>query len=184
VAQAETGSRKFSLEDLLLVALAYETTPAELLVGTDNDWVELSPEARLTVRTLRALLTGTNVSIHSPGPHVDVPATRTPGAPDQAVVTEARQFGVRRHADVDRAVSGIGDPERHAARKLGTTPERLSLAALARWGRTLVEERDYRLKQRLKDEDASGCGAQALRGHITRELVAELEVDLRQRGIL
>jgi len=82
VAQAETGSRRLSLEDLLLVALAYEVTPAELLTGADDEWVELAPEARLTLGAVRALLSGDRESVaHRDRQAVDVAATRPTTGP-------------------------------------------------------------------------------------------------------
>src|SRR3954447_6157816 len=56
IAQAEVGSRRFALEEVLLLALAYETSLADLIAGNETDLVELTPEARLPVGTLRALL--------------------------------------------------------------------------------------------------------------------------------
>jgi hypothetical protein len=190
VAQAETGSRRFSLEEVVLLALAYETIPAELVAGKDNELVELAPEARVSVAALRALLSGDAQALLNLGPQVmDTPATRggsTKSArssrfPD--VLADARRFGIRRHGDVDRALERIGDPERYAARKLGTTPERINLAALALWGRTLAEERDHRVKQQ-EGGDTSARGLQALRGHVTRDLMTELDTELRRKGLV
>jgi hypothetical protein len=189
VAQAETGSRRFSLEEVVLLALAYDTTPAELVAGRDHELVELSPEARISVAALRAVLSGDEQAIHTLDPQtVDMPATRSGSTkaarssrfPD--VLADARRFGIRRHADVDRALERIGDPERYAARKLGTTPERINLAALALWGRTLAEERDHRVKQ--EGDDTSARGLQALRGHVTRDLMTELDTELRRKGLV
>jgi hypothetical protein len=70
----------------------------------------------------------------------------------------------------------VGDAERHAARKLGTTPEQINVAALRRWGRTLAEERDHRLSEQTAE--LSARSRQALRGHITRDLLTELQDEL------
>jgi transcriptional regulator with XRE-family HTH domain len=187
VAQAETGSRRFSLEDLLLLAIAYDAPVADLVAGADEDLIELSPGVRLTVGAVRALLSGDQATIHRLHQQgVDAPreqaAARSGRFPD--VLAEARRFGIRRHADVDRAVTGIGDSERYAARKLGTTPERINLAALASWGRTLAEERDHRVQQQGGDAETTPRGLQALRGHVTRELLTELETILSQKGLI
>ena len=80
---------------------------------------------------------------------------------------------------LERALDGIGDTERNVAGKLGTTPERINLAAMSLWGRTLAEERDHRLREGAAD--ASPRQRQAWRGHITRDLMAEIETELHGR---
>jgi hypothetical protein len=52
---------------------------------------------------------------------------------------------------------------------------------LAKWGRTLAEERDHRVTEQARDDDAPR-GLQALRGHVTRDLTTELETELREKG--
>jgi hypothetical protein len=183
VAQAEVGVRRFGLEEVLLLALAYETTLAELIAGDDDELVELTPDARLSVGALRSLLSGDRLAGHA-AEAVDVPASkgashrpRSDRFPD--VLAEAKRFGIGDRSMLERALDGIGDAERHAARKLGTTPERINMAAMSRWGRTLAEERDYRLRER--GQDVSARQRQALRGHVTRELMNELEAELRDK---
>jgi transcriptional regulator with XRE-family HTH domain len=184
VAQAEVGDRRFSLEEVLLMALAYDTTPAQLLTGADTQLVELSPDARLPLQAVRALLSGDEAAIHRLDPQaVDVPVRRSkPPVPRSErfpdVLAEARRFGIRRRADADRAVAGISDAERHAARKIGLAPEQVNFAAVARWGRTLAEERDHRLREQA--QEVTPRGLQALRGHVTRELITELSEVLRK----
>jgi hypothetical protein len=182
VAQAEVGARRFALEEVLLLALAYETSLAELIAGDDGELVELTPQARLSVGALKAMLSGDQAAVQGLSTEaVDIPARR--GAPATSrsgrfpdVLAEAQRFGIGDRSLLEHALDEVSDAERHAARKLGATPERVNLAAVRRWGRTLAEERDHRLSER-----ASGVPArrlQALRGHITRELLTELEVEL------
>jgi hypothetical protein len=182
VAQAEVGARRFALEELLLLAMAYETKLADLIAGDENDLVELTPDARLSVGTLRAMLSGKRAAPgESPGQAVDVPASR--GTPPRRsdrfpdVLAEAKRFGIGDRSLLDRAMDEIGEAERHVARKLGTTPERINLAAVRLWGRTMAEERDHRLSDLAADLPARR--RQALRGHITRDLMTELEAALR-----
>src|SRR5437773_10123087 len=56
VAQAEVGARRFGLEEVLLLALAYETSLADLIAGADDELVELTPQSRLSVGALKAVL--------------------------------------------------------------------------------------------------------------------------------
>jgi hypothetical protein len=70
-------------------------------------------------------------------------------------------------------VDALGDAETKAAASLGVTPALLALAARKRWGRSLTAERDRRLADR-GHTGAEPRTLQALRGHITRELLEEL----------
>jgi hypothetical protein len=183
VAQAEVGARRLPLEKVLLLALAYETSLVDLMAGNDDELVELTPEARLSVGTIKALLSGDRAAVQGlPADAIDVPASRgTP--PDRSgrfpdVLAEAERFGITDRSLLERSSGDIGDTERHAARKLGTTPERINLAALRRWGRTLTAERDHRLSEH--GSDLSARRRQALRGHITRELLTELARELAE----
>ncbi len=100
--------------------------------------------------------------------------------------------GRRLRDDVARAL----DAEVKAAKRLGVTPDHVVAAARRRWGRTLTEERDRvldahgrmgRLSRdywRARGQDVPPADArarQAVRGHITRRLVAELAEDLDSR---
>jgi hypothetical protein len=182
VAQAEVGARRFGLEEVLLLALAYETGLADLIAGDDDELVELTPQARLSVGALKAVLRGDQAAVQGLSTEaVDIPARRgaTPTSrsgrfPD--VLAEAQRFGIGDRSLLEHALDEVSDAERHAARKLGTTPEQLNMAAMRRWGRTLAEERDHRLNEQVGD--ISPRSRQALRGHITRDLITELEAEL------
>jgi len=154
VAQAEVGARRLTLEEVLLLSLAYKTTPAALIVGEDDELVELAVQARVPAGTLRALLSGQAVATNGP-----------PGA-----------------AAAERELDGIGDAERHAARRLGVPAEQVARAAVALWGRPLSEERDRRLAD--PPPDLSARRLQALRGHVTRDLMSELQPVLRGRPVV
>jgi hypothetical protein len=183
VAQAEVGARRFGLEEVLLLTLAYETSLADLIAGDDDELVELTPQARLSVGALRAMLRGDQAAVQRLSTEaVDIPARR--GAPATSrsgrfpdVLAEAQRFGMGDRSLLEHALDEVSDAERYAARKLGTTPERLNVAAMQRWGRTLAGERDHRLSEQAGD--VSPRSRQALRGHITRDLMAELKDGLR-----
>jgi transcriptional regulator with XRE-family HTH domain len=91
--------------------------------------------------------------------------------------------GVSGRADQSllKAVTGAySEAEVKAARKLGVSPQAIAKTAEALWGRSLTAERDARIA-------ASGGGPrtarslQAVRGHVTRALLEELEQKLRAR---
>jgi transcriptional regulator with XRE-family HTH domain len=76
-------------------------------------------------------------------------------------------------------VSEPGVAEQKAARKLDLTPEELDSVARDLWGRSLTDERDVRVNEQAAP-DAEARTLQALRGHVTRELLQELESVLDQ----
>ncbi|MEV3908676.1 helix-turn-helix domain-containing protein [Streptomyces canus] len=178
VAQAEVGARRIALEDVLLLALAFEVSPADFVTGAPDDLVELSPGARLTVGAVKALLSGNTAAVQAlPEQAVQITVAATLANRTSDFLAEVQRSGRADPALVERAVASVGEAERHVARKVGTSPEWVNLVALQRWDRTLSQERDRRLKER---RPAASTGQLAtLRGHITRELLTELEHDLR-----
>jgi len=177
VSQAEAGVRPLAVEELLLLCAAYRVSLVEL-AGPEPEPVELAATARLPAAAVRAVLAdGGEVLRALPPAALDVPATRaTPvgiAPPPDALVDAARRFGVHGPAEVGRALAGIGDAERNAARRLGVSPERLVLAAVGRWGRTLTAERDARIEGRRASTEPDR--QIMLRGLVTRELLVELE---------
>jgi len=84
-----------------------------------------------------------------------------------------------RHGTVSGyVISPIGVAEHKASRRLGVSPEEVARAAGSLWSRSLAEERDARLRK-LAPGGASARTIQALRGHITRTLLQELEPALQ-----
>lgn len=78
-------------------------------------------------------------------------------------------------------VEAVGDAERKAARRLGVDPVALSAAAYRTWGRSFVAKRDGAAEL----EKAAGTdrrSLQAVRGHVTRQLLAELAPILEQEA--
>ncbi|MFD9486266.1 helix-turn-helix domain-containing protein [Streptomyces sp. NPDC059991] len=178
VAQAEVGARRIALEEVLLLALAFEVSPADFVAGEPDDLVELSPGARLTVSAVKALLSGDAAAVQAmPEQAVEITESAALVNRTSDFLAEVQRSGWADPVLVERAVASVGEAERHVARKVGTSPEWVNLVALQRWDRTLSQERDRRLQQRLPA--ASQGQLTSLRGHITRELLTELEHDLR-----
>jgi hypothetical protein len=178
VAQAEVGARRFALEEVLLLALAYETSLADLIAGDDADLVELAPEARMPVGTLRALLSGQSPRELPTGGPDGAEASATSRFPRP--LAGAGRFGIGERDLLARPAGATGEADRHAARKLGLSPEIVTRTAGRLWGRSLSEERDHRLANH--SPGLSARSQQAQRGHITRDLMTELERELSQRG--
>jgi hypothetical protein len=66
-----------------------------------------------------------------------------------------------------------GEAEQKAARKLRVSAEVLADSALEIWNRSLTQERDFRIRG-ISPSPTSARSLQALRGHVTRQLLAEL----------
>ncbi|SED63814.1 Helix-turn-helix [Streptomyces sp. 3213] len=178
VAQAEVGARRIALEEVLLLALAFEVPPADFVAGAPDDLVELSPGVRLTVAAVKALLSGNTAAVQAiPAQAVEITESLALTNRTSDFLAEVQRSGRVDPALVERAVASVGEAERHVARKIGTSPEWVNLVALRRWDRTLSQERDLRLQERRPE--ASKGQLATLRGHITRELLTELEHDLR-----
>lgn len=71
----------------------------------------------------------------------------------------------------DPAVARNLDAEIKAARRLLVTPDEIAQRAIRLWGHSLTDERERRLN---RTEGMDRRSVQALRGHVTRQLVAEL----------
>jgi transcriptional regulator with XRE-family HTH domain len=100
-------------------------------------------------------------------------------SPWEFTTDASAQIVLGRHGTVSGYVSPIGVAEHKASRRLGVSPEEVARAAGSLWSRSLAEERDARLL-RLAPVGASARTIQALRGHITRTLLQELEPALQR----
>lgn len=109
-------------------------------------------------------------------------ARSTPRRAVDAFKSRARQLWPR--ATRAQIASSLNDSEKlaeqKAARRFGIEARELSLIAHAVWGRGLSVERDHRLLMRV-GADTPTRTVQALRGHITRELLTELEPAIKSK---
>jgi helix-turn-helix protein len=67
-----------------------------------------------------------------------------------------------------------------AARKLKVSPLEIEKASDKLWSRSLAEERDLRISERMQGKDLRTI--QALRGHVTRALLGELRSILKSKA--
>lgn len=160
VASLETGRRGLSAEELLLLPLAFVFldgeghTLAELLEDAPETIVRPNG-AQAGTGFLRRMLDGGNYA--------------------EAGVFERELAAGSGRPDDEQMISYMAarEAERHVADALGTDAETVAETAYRLWGRGLTEERERRLGERA-DEDASPRSLQAIRGHVTRELIEEL----------
>jgi transcriptional regulator with XRE-family HTH domain len=179
VAKVERGERAMSVEEVVLLSLALRVAMSDLVSGADM--IAITEDAALSARNLRALLDGRRDDVVLPG--VDIPAVRQ--AP--ARLRQLARLFQRTVAPVwpdppmwavkEAQMAASNDAEVNASRRLGVAPFLVALAACRRWGRTLTAERDERVAEAAPG-DASSRTLTALRGHVTRQLVAELEAEL------
>lgn len=192
VAALETGGRRLRPEELLLlpyvVSLSQPQDEEETFIELadflpDDEWVMLTPEARVHSQAVREILRGRAAGTW-PSPWIEVPASQIRAAMLRAFRRAAPKVErVWRHVwpEVERSLQLVsevendaaGDAEQKAARKLGVPPLAIALAARKLWGRSLAEERDRRVSEQWRDE-ITLRPLQAIRGHVTRALLGEL----------
>ncbi len=157
LAKVERGERPVTVEELVVLSVV-TGVPVPDLVGGD-DRVELAPDTFPTGDEVASVLAG---QVASSDPRT------VPGwgmTPDEI-------------SAVDNAAA-VGEPEVHAAQRLGVDAIEVVRAARRLWGRTLAAERDSRVAGRI-EPDADARSRQAVRGHITRGLLAELRDELER----
>lgn len=191
--RAETGDRDWRLGEVVLVALALEVKPDELLAGDGP--ARIGDSATVELKALRRYLTGGALPRRD---EVDLPDVElVPELWDERAYAEELLAGID-ESTVRRMEQAAGrQAEVQAARKLtdrlgrDVSPMDLVRAAFDLWRRGLTHERERRLRERLELDDVDSMEAvllghpisapdvptrrlQALRGHITRDLLDEL----------
>lgn len=148
--------------------------------------VVLKPDCRVAARALRGMVEGRSRDVRSTD--LDVPLLRDLRKKQAAAVTAIGHL-LAQKSELGEALDSVwaaaparvkaqavheaaGEAEQKAARKLGVHPATVALAAQRRWGRSLTAERDQRVMDRSSGE--SPRRVQAIRGHVTRVLIAEL----------
>jgi transcriptional regulator with XRE-family HTH domain len=199
VAHIEDGTRAIPVEEFLLLPFVFGCELADLF-ATENDpavldlsapMIELTEQARATGSAVAAVLRG-EWARQRPGDFFDTPETRDPRHVVGIVVEGIARHVERRMKTYKRLWPGAtleelieaesaadSLAESKAAAKLGTDAKYVTVAAFGLWRRSLTEERDRRLSDRVAD-DISARSRQAARGHITRELLSELEPAIRR----
>jgi hypothetical protein len=187
VAAIEGGNRALSLGEWFLLStlighatgfVTHQFELAELLPASGR--VALSDETTADVEVLRAALAGRLTDPdRKPLADFDTPLSRRFRDDMRRWSGEMKRLArlwpkmSLRDYETARDAAARGDAERKAARRLGVPPLDLSVAAHGRYGRSFSDERDRRVAEQAPD-DAAPRTLQALRGHVTRAMVAEL----------
>lgn len=162
VSSIERGHHAISIEELLLLPSLFDLTLPELLDESDERQIAVFGVLATTTQLRRVFSgDGTLAAASDASPHDE-----------------------------------IGLPEQKAAEKFGVEPEMLMRAAKHLWdGRGLAAERERRVHEALQIESdwnevaeqeqlktrIPARSLQARRGHMTRELLAELEPEIEKR---
>lgn len=154
VAAVETGHRRVSLEEFLLLKPVLEIDLQDLFQKGN---IILGGQV-VRSDSLKTLLSSGSSALR---------VVRNTSVPPSFLNFRGNGTGARAPV-VDSA-------ETKAAKKLGVMPQTIVETAQALWQRTLSEERDDRAG---RDVDARTL--QALRGHISRELIAEIQKELER----
>lgn len=189
VAAIETGGRTVPIGELVLLAGAvFHIDARDLLSG--EGWAQVTPESRVKLPALRQLFSEDYgkvrlVDVDTPG-HRQLSVAFRAAAPEinralRAALREGRRVWPEASAlDVAEArEAAMQEAEQKAARKLRVNPRLVALASLRLWKRSLTDERDERTFA-LAPPDATPRTLQAIRGHVTRQLLEELEPLLRK----
>lgn len=172
VAGIERGSRRVTVEELILICLALECSPSDLFAG--EGWVELAKHSTGPREAIRKILDGQ--ATHS--------LLRQIASPTSAViVAEAAFIEPRlRHLDGfdatmlrDALIASQGEAERKAAKRLGVFACEVVTVSYLLWGRSLTAERDA-LAAAASDADTSADALRTIRRHTTRDLIRLLEL--------
>jgi hypothetical protein len=167
-----TAEQLLALPVVLSATFEHRITLSDLLAGETP--VLLGPETAVRARHLRDLVTGEPTRRLISIPVTEPVQEMSPAARAAEKMREIRRAGL---GNVDiralgRAEAGAGDAETKLARKLGVAPIRVIAAAASLWGRSLTEERDFRV--------AEGQGALAtVNRKLTAEVTARLDEALR-----
>jgi transcriptional regulator with XRE-family HTH domain len=195
VAGIETGRRGLSFEEFVILPRVlrdlrspnqpfHDDLPFELVDILPNaGWIELSKETRVQAKALKAILQAqartTQLSdFDTPElrklPRMVLPAQLS-ASPEIRPLWRQLRPGEKMTPEEVMLITrdAARDTEQKAAANLDVPTLAIAIAARKSWGRSLTEERDWRVS-----EKASGSmtprTVQALRGHITRELLGEL----------
>ena len=169
LAKVERGERSVTLEELLVLSIALGPDPSMFVGDRPDEWVVLSNEVTVKSGALVALLRGLNTRAADFRLNFMEPPPPEPAWPDLSPA----------HLKLAE-VEALGEAEIKAADRLGVDALTVARAAHAVWGWSLSNERDHRVED-AAPQGSSARTVQAVRGHVTRELLKELEPVIAER---
>jgi transcriptional regulator with XRE-family HTH domain len=186
VSMIEGGRRRVTLEEFLALPLIlYYGGAGQLrlvdLVGAATPAI-INADAALAAETLSATLSG-RLTVEVPPISTATPASAHDTEERREALALLRRWASRRSGHSrepsaaalgEVAVESRTDALVSAARRLRCSPVAASLAAVVTYGRLFMAERERRVRQRLGEGERTPRTMQAIRGHVTRELLHEL----------
>ena len=150
-----------------------------LVLDLTETEVELASGCWIDIKHLRALVAGYPAG----GRKVPKNALVTWGLVAEAASQTTALFEATLRdfsSSIAATMPQLREAEQKAAKKLGVSADAVLAAALTLWGKTLTDERDARAEKQITDE-ASPRRLQAMRGHVTRDLLDELRPVLKEK---
>lgn len=182
LAKLERGERGVGIEHLTIIAIVLGVPATRLLDGEPDEWVALTEEAAIARTRLVAMFAS---DWREPSTaELDMPGLREAGNIVRDVTSRIVQRWPELQArDLFAAErEAAGEAEINAAAVLDCDPMEVALTARATWGRSLIEERDRRVDEHPDIDGADSAGKlQAIRGHVTRDLLRELRQGIADR---
>jgi transcriptional regulator with XRE-family HTH domain len=177
VAAVEATNKTIDVSELVLLSLALDARIDELLAGDER--VQLGDDTTRRLWEVRRILAsdGARKGIEPPKGEIEIMTRKEM----EARMPNLRGFmeDARQDLSARAASAASGEAEQKAARKFGIGAQQLSIFAFDLWGRSLTEERDARVNE-ADAQSGSAKSLQALRGHVTRHLLAELAPHLKE----
>jgi len=148
-----------------------------------NELITLGPEALFHSETIKMILLG-QAGETSPGDYNTPEMTAlVRNLPEAIRLGMTKVERIWKHVFPDRKMrlntvcdaerEAMGDAEQKAAKNLNVDPLAVALGARKLWGRGLTEERDRRISDQ-KTGQMAARSLQAIRGHVSRQLLKEL----------
>ena len=175
VAAVEGGKRELTAAELLLLPIALRSTRQEGVGRARLFLRDMFPVEGMVLIGNQPWPTAAFRDLASGGPAEIASSASSPQRKSVEILGVPATATARANPP---EVEAYGLAEMSSARKLGVRPQVIDRAALSLWKRSLTAERDARADER------AGVGVsirtrQALKGHITRELLVELEAALK-----
>ena len=154
VAAIENGNRSLEVDEWVALALVGGPLPAELLSGSSRARVQVG-DRTYPMSAIRSVIVG----------------------PYERKVN----YRTLRTLLVEEIVQGQGEAEYKAARRLGVTPEVIAATSFELWSHSFTSERNDRV-QKQAHTGASSRTLQALRGHVARRMLDEIQTVLARES--
>jgi len=177
VAQIESGTRQLSLDEFLLLPLILRCKISDLIAVEDkNQPIKLGFNTILDPEAVTEL-------VSPKGPQLrDDQIPMLPGLEEkldprikEAISESGLEPTLLSYLKVREGARG--EAERKAAQTLKWPAVRITALAIRLWSRSLTEERDARAEELASE----GKETRAVRGHITRQLLLEIQNEFYER---